>query len=72
MTTRDLTPEQQARFRAQIGRQLRYLSRLLQRMDQTGWSPTDPVRLAVFYAWEGVYSLIVKLHYAMCPPGTVG
>jgi len=67
----NLTPEQLAALKAQVGRVLRYLNRLRERMERRGWRLDDPAYRATFEAWNKVHSLSVHLHYASCPPGTV-
>jgi hypothetical protein len=68
----NLTPEQLLKVRASIGRQLRYLNRLLERMTRRGFPGNDPLYQAALRAQAEVQGLYVALHYASCPPGTVG
>jgi hypothetical protein len=68
----DLTSEQIAKVQAVVGRHLRYLNRLSQRMTRRGFPGTDPLFLAAERARVEMQGLFVALHYASCPKGTVG
>jgi len=40
-----------------------YLTRLRERMEKTGFVPTDRFMQTIHLAWEGVYSVSVVVHY---------
>ena len=46
-----------------------YLTRLRERMEKTGFVPTDRFMQTVYRPWEGVYSLSVAVHYLSCEGG---
>ena len=72
MTCDDLTPEQVAALTASVRRQLRYLGKLRDRMNQQGFPPDDPLYVAATGAFNAVHALSVELHYLTCPAGTAG
>ena len=69
MTSDDLTTEQARRIGAVVGRQLRYLGRLRERMNVMGFPPTDPLFVSVTEAYHAVHGLNVRLHYLGCASG---
>jgi hypothetical protein len=68
----DLRPEQLERLKAAVGRELRYLTKLVDRMEKRAWDRTDPVYHEAWEAYRHVHSLSVHLQYASCPKGTAG
>jgi hypothetical protein len=58
--------------RASIGRQLRYLNRLIDRMNRVGFPGNDPVYQAALRALSGTQWLYTELHAASCPKGQMG
>jgi ankyrin repeat protein len=65
----DLDRGQCERLSKAVGRQLRYLRRLTDRMNQRGWDSQDPLYLAAFRAHDAVYGLYLQIHYASCKSG---
>ena len=72
MTSNDLTREQVEALLASVRRQLRYLGKLRDRMNQRGFPPNDPLFVATTGAFNAVHALRVELHYLTCPAGTAG
>jgi hypothetical protein len=72
VTSDDLTRAQADAMLASVRRQLRYLGRLRDRMNERGFPPNDPLHLAVTGAFNAVHALSVELHYLTCAPGTAG
>ena len=69
MDSTDLTPEQAARLRAAIARQLAYLGKLRQRMERVGFPPNDSLYRAVARAFDAMQEVHVRAHYAACTSG---
>ena len=59
----DLTPEQARALAQRLGRQLGYLTRLTNRMQQRGWRADDPAYRAAWAARDSLHELCVRLHY---------
>ena len=55
-----------------IGRQLRYLGKLRERLERRGFVPLDPLYERVNAAFIATHALSVHLHYMTCDPGSVG
>jgi hypothetical protein len=69
MPGRDLTPQQLDKLKRIIGRNLRFYTRLVERIDAMHFEVDDPLRLAALRAREGTHWLSVELHYASCQSG---
>lgn len=69
MTRNDLKPEQARRLRLTVARDLRYLSRLCQRMTRLGFPPDDRLYVAADRARAFMQDLHVAAHYAGCKHG---
>ena len=69
MTSADLKPEQIARRRREIGRQLRYHNRLCARMQRLGWPLDDTVAREAARARNALQDLFTATHYAACKSG---
>lgn len=69
MEFRELTHFQIETVHAQVMRQVRYLNRLIQRMDRRGIVPTDRVYQSTLRARDAVLALSVRLHYSRCRTG---
>ena len=69
MTSRDLSREQAAQIGETVKRHLRYANRLMKRMDQVGFEPTDPLCRAVLEAQAALQAVCVHTHYASCAGG---
>ena len=52
-----------------VGRPLRYLNRLCDRMDHCGFTPVDPLYQAAFKAKDAAQQLFMAAHYARCASG---
>lgn len=72
MDSRQLTVEQVRMISAVIARQLRYLTRLRERMDRRQFPPSDTIYQLVSQSMNMLQRLHVALHYLACPPGSVG
>ena len=72
MTSNDLTREQIEALLASVRRQLSYLGKLRDRMNQRGFPPDDPLYVAATGAFNAVHALGVELHYLTCPAATAG
>lgn len=69
MRSRDLTTEQAEALMKQVGRRLRYLGRLCERMNQRGFLPEYELFASALKAYEALHELHVKCHYASCKEG---
>lgn len=69
MDSRDLSIEQVKRLHDLVGRQLRFLNRLCERMDQLQFPPDDPLYRAALTARHATQGLFVESHYASCTSG---
>jgi hypothetical protein len=69
MRCRDLTTAQAEALMAQVGKRLRYLGRLCERLNQRGFPPDDELFAAAMKAYNAVYELHVRCHYAGCKQG---
>jgi hypothetical protein len=69
VTSDDLTTEQARRVGAVVGRELRYLGRLRDRMQRRGFPPDDPLVRDVTAAYNAIHGLRVRLHYLSCSSG---
>jgi hypothetical protein len=66
MDSQDLTAEQCQAMQAQIRKQQRYFDQLLERMNETGFPPRDPLRRDVTEARDQLKGLWMTLHYLQC------
>ncbi len=64
MDCTDLTREQGAKLMRLLGRQLRTLNRLCERMNRRGFPPDDPLNRAALAARNAVQDLHTVAHYA--------
>lgn len=64
MDAKHLTPAQLASLAETTARHLRYLTRLVQRMDRLRWSPTDPLYLATLRARDMTHAMSGAIHSA--------
>jgi hypothetical protein len=69
VTSKDLTRQQYEILQAAVGRRIRYLGKLRDRINRLGWSPQDELWAATLLAFDRVQELFVKLHYLSCPGG---
>lgn len=69
MTSEDLTPDQAKAVGIVVGRHLRYLGRLRDRMQRRGFPPNDPLVLSLTEAYNAIHGLNVRLHYLGCRHG---
>ena len=60
------TREQFAQLHQLLGRQLRMLGRLRDRLIARGYVPGDPYLQLVFDAYNALHALCVATHYATC------
>jgi hypothetical protein len=65
----DLKPEQARQLMETVGRQLRFLNRLCQRMDRVRFPPDDSLRQAAWTARNAMQHLYMTCHYASCTHG---
>jgi len=65
----DLTPEQAERLKAIVGRQLRFLNRMVGRMQQRQFPVDDPIWVASIAARNAAQDLFMACHYAGCTGG---
>ncbi len=72
MQSSDLTREQLEILQEQIRRQGAYLSKLMTRMEKTGFHPLDPIYKRVVKAHDANHELWVHIHYAACGQVTDG
>jgi hypothetical protein len=64
-----ITTAQAARLRELVGRDLRFMSRLCQRMERLGFPPDDALYRAALNARHAVQALHVEAHYRSCTSG---
>ena len=69
MDSSDITPEQAERLKAIVGRQLRFLNRMVSSMQQRQFPVDDPVWVAGIAARNAAQDLFVACHYAGCKSG---
>jgi hypothetical protein len=65
----DMTPEQAERLKAVVSRQLRFLNRMVGRMQQRQFPLDDPLWLAGVAARNAAQDLLTAAHYAGCKSG---
>jgi hypothetical protein len=64
-----LSIEQARRLRERVAARLRFLNRLVERMNAIGFVPGDPLMTAALNARDAVQKLHVEAHYASCKSG---
>jgi hypothetical protein len=69
MHSRNLTTEQAVRMHESLFRLANYLSRVVRRMERTGFPPDDPLYKLASRAYDAVCSLSTDLHYRSCKSG---
>ena len=69
VTSKDLTPEQSERLKQILGRQLRFLNKLVARMQQLQYPLDDPLWVAAIAARNAAQDLHTAAHYAGCKSG---
>jgi hypothetical protein len=67
--SKDLIPQQAQRIRDVVGRHLRYLGRLRERMNVMSFPRADPLFVSVTAAYHAVHELNVRLRYLACESG---
>lgn len=63
MTSNDLKPQQASQLRQILARQLRFLNKLVDRMNALGFPPDDPLMRDAAAARNAVQDLHVRTHY---------
>lgn len=66
MDSRDLKSWQLDRLHRALSKMLWYVTRLLARMDQRGFPPTDPLYQFVRRLRDDLHAVVTHLHYAAC------
>jgi hypothetical protein len=69
MRSADITTEQSQRLMKQIATHLRYLNRIVERMNRRGFSPTDELYQSAKRSRAALQDLHVAAHYAGCKSG---
>jgi hypothetical protein len=69
MDSDKLTTEQAGQMRQSLFRLTNYLSRVVTRMEQTGFPPNDPLFKSARRAYHAVCSFYMDLHYHSCKSG---
>ena len=69
MTSKDMTPEQSERLKEILARHLRFLNRLVGRMQQLQYPLDDPLWVAAIAARNTAQDLHTAAHYAGCKSG---
>ena len=69
MDSNDLTPAQANRLREILGRNLRFVARLCQRMERLGFPADDPLYVAASKAQRALQEVHVRAHYCSCTSG---
>jgi hypothetical protein len=65
----DLTTEQARKMHQSLFRLANYLSRVVRRMEQTGFPPDDHLYQTTKRAYDAVCTLCMELHYLSCKSG---
>jgi hypothetical protein len=68
LTQETVTTEQAKKVHAALEPGMRYLSRLVHRMEKT-WKPTDPLMDKTWKAYNAMHALMSAWHYASCESG---
>ena len=66
MDSRAVIASQAEQLKESLGPQLRYLSRLVARMEKVGFVPSDPLYQKAKAARDAVHDLHVHVHYLEC------
>lgn len=69
VTSEQLTIEQLRQLQAILRRYLRFLNRLLRRMEQLGFPGDDPLYRQAYRAQAELQSLCMEAHYLACQSG---
>jgi hypothetical protein len=69
MDSSNLTTEQADQMHKSLFRLANYLSRVVRRMERTGFPPHDPLFKSASRAYDAVCSLCMDLHYMSCKSG---
>ena len=69
MKSEDIVTWQAKVMRKNLEGSLRYLYRLMRRMEKKGFPPDDPLFVKVSAAYDAMLSLCVSLHYLSCSSG---
>jgi hypothetical protein len=69
MDSDELTTEQADRIHKSLFRLANYLSRVVKRMERTGFPPDDPLFKSARRAYDAVCSFCMDLHYLSCKSG---
>jgi hypothetical protein len=69
MNNRDLTREQLQAVHTIAGRWLKFLGKMLRRMEKLGFSPTDELYRETTTAYDAIHRFRVTLHYLSCESG---
>jgi hypothetical protein len=69
MDSDKLTTEQAGQMRQSLFRLTNYLSRVVTRMERTGFPPDDPLFKSARRAYDAVCSFCMDLHYHSCKSG---
>jgi hypothetical protein len=69
MNSADLTCDQCRAMHKSLFRLANYLSRVVKRMEKTGFPPDDPLYRSARRAYDSVCSLCMELHYLGCKSG---
>jgi hypothetical protein len=69
MDSDKLTTEQAGQMHKSLFRLANYLSRVVKRMERTGFPPNDPLFKSARRAYDGVCSFCMDLHYLSCKSG---
>jgi hypothetical protein len=69
MDSSNLTMEQAAQMHKSLFRLANYLSRMVKRMERTGFPPNDPLFKSASRAYDAVCSVCMDLHYLSCKSG---
>jgi len=64
-----MTPEQSERLKEILGRQLRFLNKLVARMQQLQYPLDDPLWVSAIAARNAAQDVLTAAHYAGCKSG---
>jgi hypothetical protein len=66
MNSNDISKAQAKKMHAALVPALRYLNRLMERLNARSFSPEDRLYLATFNAQAAIGELVIVLHYLTC------
>jgi hypothetical protein len=69
MDSDKLSTEQAGQMRKSLFRLTNYLSRVVKRMERTGFPPNDPLFKSARRAYDAVCTFCMDLHYLSCKSG---